>query len=294
MKEAENQILASGEIPDEQYYPLKRVSNSKLKFLTECPNSYRESWRADMKETKAMKFGKMFHCYILEEHEFWNRYFLIDTSQRPEPERTMLAQRNKDWKALLVERAKAAGLIEITEKELDKCIKMKESISREPATWVLTDTPGEVEFGHVWEEEVEYYHPKLHKNQIEFVEMKLKADKIIDVEGSRIIWDLKTVNNLAKWGRHSLEFGYHRQAALYSDTLDAHEYFVIAVETKFPYNVGVWKATPALLELGRNGDPGGPGPSWGYKPLLRMLCQLRALYGTEFDAKSASMSTMGW
>lgn len=277
-------------LPDEEYFGLHAVSNSKLTDLCASPLQYWASWRTTWKETDAMRFGKLFHCLLLEPEEFPLRYFLIDPAERPDKSKGMTATVNKEWQEMLIYREAMAGRQPYDLEDLEKCERMKEAVYREVSAWALLDEPGLVEHAYTWQEEVEYYSPKRYRMQQAVVEMKLKADKWLRSSG--ILLDLKTTNDASPkwWDRHAWEFGYHRQAAIYYDHLEGvEEYYVLAVETVYPYNVALYKAEPAVLEKGRHNEPYTADPGWGYKPLLKRLCQLREMHGSEFyfgeDAK---------
>lgn len=276
-------------LPDSEYFDLHAVSNSKMVDLCKSPHHYWASWRTTWEESDAMRFGKVFHCYLLEPDEFEKRYFLFDESERPDKKRTMSAQVNSEWKVQTLETERNQGRLPYTIEDKDKMEGMKEAIYREVSAWALLDAPGSFEHSYVWKQEVEYFSRRKFRQQVAEVNMKLKADKWLKDEG--MILDLKTTRDAGPkwWDRHAWEYGYHRQAALYSDQLGAEEYYVLAVETSYPYGVALYRADPGLLEKGRNYQAGTSDPGWGYRPLLEKICQLREVFGSEFyfgeDAK---------
>lgn len=281
-------------LPDEEYYALHAVSNSKLGDLAVCPRQYWSGWRLQFKETEAMRFGKLFHCFLLEPTEFDKRYFLFDEEDRPDKTKTMAANENKDWKRMIMQMNEAAGLKPYTREEYAKLEAMKHSVWDEVSAWALVDTDGSFEHSYVWQQEVEYFSGREKANRIQMVDMKLKADKWIADSG--IILDLKTTNDASPtwWDRHAWEYGYHRQAAIYSDALGAMEYYLLVVETTAPFNVALYRADGSVLEKGRHHQLATAGPGWGYKPLLERLCKLRDTYGIEFPHHDPESPSRPW
>lgn len=64
----------------ENYYQNKAVSNSDLGILQyEGPRSfkaYKDSLEKDFKKSKTLIFGEQFHCFLLENDKFFERYFI--------------------------------------------------------------------------------------------------------------------------------------------------------------------------------------------------------------------------
>lgn len=277
-------ILGAQKLPDEEYFAMHAVSNSKLADLAKCPREYWYSWRMVWEETPAMRLGKMFHCFLLEPDEFPRRYFLFDENERPEQDKTMASNANKRWKQSIVATEAMAGRQPYDASEMITLKSMRSAVWDEVAAWALIETPGEFEQAFTWEQDVDWYSFSKKKVQKSLVQMKLKSDKLI--RDMNCILDIKTTNDASPkwWNSHAWEYGYHRQAALYSDALGITDFYILAVETKAPYNVALYKADPSLLDKGRNYVAATADPGWGYKPLLEKLCQLRERHGMEFPA----------
>lgn len=287
-------LVHDGYMPDEQYYPMVAVSNSRLGNLGTSPLEYWAGWHLKQEETDALRFGKLVHCYLLEPELFAAKYYLVDESERPDKTKTMAATVNKEWLEGLHHENQMQGKQPYSTDDLAKVKGMQDAAYRDPSCWQWLEMEGAVEHAHVWEQLVEYYSPRKKKMQQAAVLMKLKSDKLFRDEG--IVFDVKTCNDASPsaWARHSWEYGYHRQGALYCDNLGADRFIILAIEKKAPYNCAVYEYDKTLLDAGRNYETTGPSPGWGYRKLLERLAVLRERYGLEWECQDPWPSYSYW
>jgi exodeoxyribonuclease VIII len=87
--------------------------------------------------------------------------------------------------------------------------------------------------------------------------LKCKPDCVI--VGESVVLDLKTTQDASpsKWQWSALDYGYHRQAAIYLDTLEAmygkpFRFLFGVVSKNEPYEVAVYKLSEEDLDRGRD------------------------------------------
>ena len=106
---------------DKIYYAdSSHVTCSMLKYLLKSPAHLRSYLENREKSTPAMVFGSAFHCMALEPEKFNERFYIFDTSFRPEKEKGMTSKINKAWKQEELKLAELEGKDLITGDELDK------------------------------------------------------------------------------------------------------------------------------------------------------------------------------
>lgn len=232
----------------QDYYKIKRMSNSAMKHFRQSPRHYLYYMNSPFEETPAMILGRAFHCYVLEPDEFENQFFLLDESKRPEPDKTMSSKLNQNWKYSLISRNAKKTLIK--DEDLNLVKRMADALYNCPPARELLEVITEVEKPVFW------------KDPETGIEMKAKYDGI----SPDITIDLKTCVNAEPhvFGFHSYDMGYHRQGALYSDSrpiatdptgkplrLPKGDFYFIAVEKEPPYGVSVNKASRDFIIRGR-------------------------------------------
>jgi len=86
---------------NEQYHKEQdHISSSDIKLFQQNPQRYfkKKSGDYSREPTPAMEFGTMVHDYLEDSESFWNHYFYLDESLRPEPDSTFRKKVNKEWK----------------------------------------------------------------------------------------------------------------------------------------------------------------------------------------------------
>ena len=80
---------------------------------------------------------------------------------------------------------------------------------------------------------------------------KGKADIVNYDKG--VMVDLKTTSNASprEFERSVYKYGYHRQAAYYLDGFGLEKFTIVAIEKKFPFNMGVYTLSDETIQKGR-------------------------------------------
>ena len=206
---------------DADYYSDKTlVSNSMLSRMTENVRLF-ALWmegRYEYPSSSHFIIGDYFHTLILEPHKLESKFLMAD-----------VATRNTKGYKEAVEEAGTRDVI--TRPEYHMAKNMTENI-------MAHDILREII------EESEHEVPAV--NEILGIKCKGKADMVWDVDGVRIIADLKsTSKTVQEFEKFAYIYGYHRQAAMYMELFNADEFWFIPSEKMFPY-------TPALYRYGRN------------------------------------------
>lgn len=82
------------------------------------------------------------------------------------------------------------------------------------------------------------------------IKIKGKADAVRnDWQGVKVI-DLKTCKSLRDFEKSAPWSGYDQQAALYTKLFDADEFYFVAIEKDFPYEVGIYKVSDNFMSRG--------------------------------------------
>lgn len=208
---------------DSDYYSDKTlVSNSMLGRMTENIRLF-ALWmegRYEYPSSSHFVLGDYFHTLILEPHKLESKFLMADVSSR----------NTKAYKDLVED---AGNKDVITRPEYYMAKNMSENI-------MAHDILREVI------EESEHEVPAV--NEVFGIKCKGKADMVWDVDGVRIIADLKSTSKyVTDFEKSAYIYGYHRQAAMYMELFDADEFWFIPSEKAFPY-------TPALYRYGRNSE----------------------------------------
>ena len=206
---------------DADYYSDKTlVSNSMLSRMSENVRLF-ALWmegRYEYPSSSHFIIGDYFHTLILEPHKLESKFLMAD-----------VATRNTKGYKEAVEEAGTRDVI--TRPEYHMANNMVENI-------MAHDILREII------EESEHEVPAV--NEIFGINCKGKADMVWDVDGVRIIADLKsTSKTVQEFEKFAYIYGYHRQAAMYMELFNADEFWFIPSEKTFPY-------TPALYRYGRN------------------------------------------
>lgn len=241
---------AAAEKKEEQdYYKIKRMSNSSLKYFIQSPRHYLHYLRTPWQDTPATILGRAFHCLILEDHLFWDQFFIIDESKRADLEHGMTSKINLRWKEFQIHRNVTKTLI--TEQILDTCQRMRDAVYACPPARELLEEITETEKSLFWLDP----------------ETGIKMKGKLDGTSPSITIDLKSCMDAKPqaFANHAWSMDYHQQAALYSDArpiakdqhgrkvnLSKGEFYFIACEKEAPYGVSVNKASRSFLSAGRN------------------------------------------
>lgn len=221
-------------ISNEYYHASLGVSKSQLDQLAKSPAHYLDSLKTPRKETPAMRLGTLFHGLILE------------------PERIKIApapvcdKRTKEGKAVW-ERfcLENQGAEVVTAEEAEQLAGMVQAVRRHPAAFRLLYSCNGVAEGSAW---------WIDRQSGELC--RCRPDYLRD---DGVIVDLKTTEDASPeaFSRSIAKYGYHRQAAMYLDGLDAATgnrpsgFVFVCVEKKSPYAVSVYQLDMQGEEAGR-------------------------------------------
>jgi hypothetical protein len=224
-------------ITDKNYYTdTSHITNSMLSILhSEGPKSlsdYLDKVYA-RKEESYFVFGEAVHQYILEPKEFGNNFCCLKKSDLPFPESTMVKRENKAYKeefALANEGKKI-----LSEADMKKIINMRESLFRIDECYNLIKSC-----------EVE----KIYLGEYDNIRLKCKVDGI-NKEDDYLI-DIKTTSNANPdiFREKCNDFGYYRQAAMYTHLTGISNYYIIAIDKTFPHNIGKYRISKITIDKG--------------------------------------------
>lgn len=250
-------------IPIAEYHKSAATSKSQLDQFAKSPAHYLASLTTPRKETAAMRIGSIFHGMALE------------------PERVKIAvapvcdKRTKDgkatWEAFCLENA---GAEIVTADEGEMLLGMRASVMAHPAASALLSGAGIAEGSAFWYDE---RSGELCRCRPDFYRQDLG-----------IIVDLKTTDDASPAGfaRSIWKYGYHRQAAMYLDGIEAATsdiikgFVFIAVEKSAPFAVATYRLDMQGEEAGRV----------SYKDLLLDLAECKIK--RHFPAYSISVETI--
>ena len=221
-------------MPDE-YYKIRKLSNSALTCLAQNPMEFKMRYVDDPptlppRESDAFAFGSAVHCLALEPEKFDDRFAIAPKVDR----------RTKEGKSTYDAFQRfSEGKQVLDSGEYDDVIACVQALNSHADFAKIMLQPKRVE------ESIEFDfagHP-----------MKCKPDAIVD--SMRLILDIKTTQDCAphkfKWS--ALDYGYHRQAALYRHAVESstkQEYqFIFAVVEKPTASTRGIPPTMALYRL---------------------------------------------
>lgn len=235
---------------NEEYHSKKEyISASGLKLLKKSPLHFKLQ---EKKTTEAMEFGSAYHTFILEPELFEKEYYLFNDSDicsvligegAKSPRATNIY---KEW---YNQQLAIAGQRKLMDKNTySQLEKMSDIIFRHKfAKSIISNGDAEMSI---------YCEITIITGQ----KIKVKIRPDYKKDSKRIISDLKTCQSASinDFPRHSADFDYHIQAALYSDILSEIEgkgmgwdFYFIAQEKSSPYCFNIFESSPQFLAQGR-------------------------------------------
>jgi hypothetical protein len=192
------------DMPQDEYRKRRKASNSMLSDLAISPF---HCWalnfnphRPERKETPAMKAGTLAHCAILEPDALHDRYVVAPADLSP------ATNAYKAW-------AKDQRRIIISQDMWDASAEQRAAVLAVPEIAAVLNRPGKAEMSVFWADEETG------------VECMCRPDWVGTLPtGEAVILDLKTTADAmpASFGKSCASFGYHRQAAHYTNGLRAN------------------------------------------------------------------------
>lgn len=215
-------------VPDHEYRAWDALGSTDIKTLATHPAGVFRFRRENPRSSQAFDVGRVAHSLILEGDE--TRVVAIDVE----------AKRGKAWTDP-AEAARAEGKTPLTVAEWDSVRQMRDSVFANPDAAELL-TGHEAETSLRWDEHGTPAKARLdawHRDQ-------------------QVIVDLKTTRDASPrgFGRSAAEYGYHAQAAHYSDGVLAltdarNDYFIVCVEKEPPYVTAVYEVFIDQIVAGR-------------------------------------------
>lgn len=230
-----NQLVA------DTFAEYKMVDALNASFLKSLKTSPLSALNKHYSETEALRFGSMYHKFVLENHDFYNEYNVFDDNKRPEQDKTMASNANKAWKNKLDAEAKIKGIEYITQKDLSEITAMRDQLT--------VNNPYAINLINSCVTECSLY-TKLNINGVE-ISVKCRFDGINIAEG--YIIDLKTASDASPNGfsKDAGKYNYHIQAAWYiflARMVFKKEFkmYFIAQEKTQPYNNAVYNVSESM------------------------------------------------
>ena len=233
------------------YHSIKALSNSGLSVLKRSPTEfYKRFVTGEMKgqESEAMLLGSAVHMLALEPERFDAQYIVLDgpinqTTKKPYGRDTI---KFRDWLDSLAIEPDRHVLIS---SEFAESLAIAKAFQAHPEIAAIMASRAEKLF------ESEYAMLWVEDDGSE-LDLKCKIDFVCPSE--RLIVDLKTTSDPSPyaWSWSAEDFGYHRQAAIYTDAMEAKygqpfRFLFGVVRSKEPYEAAVYELDAESIQRGR-------------------------------------------
>lgn len=220
------------------YRAMPGLNKSSIEQILRCPLEYKLGLETPTEATPAMAFGTLVHSMILEPETVDSLYHVMQASATT--------------KAGKAERVKALeeGKTIVNASDFTKAKAMQARVQAHPAASWLLGLPGHSEVSMFWEMQTEDGRIR---------QCKARADRIAKVGEGEVVIDLKTTSgpvSPAELEKTVARFGYHRQAAWYSDGYERIAgnapvgFYFIFVSTVAPYLVTACKMDDEASAIG--------------------------------------------
>jgi hypothetical protein len=229
------------------YFAIKALSNSLLGILKDRPAKFKAIWDGQLawEETDAMRLGSGAHMIALEPDRFATEYAILEGPIN-ESTQAPYGTSTKTFERWLAEVKKTEDRKILTKREYEQCKAIAEAFHAHDKIQELMQTSGKI-FEQFWT-------TKWVDGEDEIV-VKFKPDCVCLDAG--VVIDLKTTVDPSPdaFGYKAGELGYYRQAAIYSQGLEAYygkpfEFLIGAVCKEPPYEVAVYRLRPDDLKKG--------------------------------------------
>ena len=239
------------------YHSIKALSNSSLSVLKRSPTEFYKRFvtedpkeRMTVEESGAMILGSAVHMLALEPERFDAQYVVLDgpINKSLDPPKPYGRKTNAFDKWLDAEMKQQTRKVLVRE-EFAESLAIAKAFQAHPTIAAIMASRAEKLFESEYAMEYEIGDDK--------VEMKCKIDFVCPSE--RLIIDLKTTSDPSPyaWSWSAEDFGYHRQAAIYSDAMQAKygepfKFFFGVVRSKEPYEAAVYELDAESIQRGRS------------------------------------------
>ena len=233
------------------YHAIKALSNSSLSVLKRSPTEfYKRFITGEMKgqESEAMLLGSAVHMLALEPERFAFEYRIESGPINPQTEKPY-GRDTKKFEAWLDGARAFDNRKVLVREEFASSMAIAKAFQAHPTIAAIMASRAEKLF------ESEYAMEYATNNGK--VDLKCKIDFVCPPE--RIIIDLKTTSDPSPyaWSWSAEDFGYHRQAATYSDAMEAKygepfRFLFGVVRSKEPYEAAVYELDAESINRGRS------------------------------------------
>ena len=235
------------------YHAIKALSNSSLSVLKRSPTEFHKRFvTGEMKgrESDAMLLGSAVHMLALEPERFDAEYVVLDgpinESKKPPGPYGRDTKAFQKW--LDAEMMQQCRKVLVRE-EFAESLAIAKAFQSHPTIAAIMASRAEKLF------ESEYAMLWVEDDGSE-LDLKCKIDFVCPAE--RLIVDLKTTSDPSPyaWSWSAEDFGYHRQAAIYSDAMEAKygepfRFLFGVVRSKEPYEAAVYELDAESIQRGR-------------------------------------------
>ena len=245
-----------------EYHAIKALSNSSLSVLKRSPTEFYKRFvtedpkeRMTVEESGAMLLGSAVHMLALEPERFDAQYVVLDgpinpTTKKPYGRDTKAFER---WMLDQLGASNANGIGNrkiLIREEFAESLAIAKAFQAHPVIAAIMASRAEKFF------ESEY--GLQYEGSCNFrVDLKCKIDFVCPSE--RLIIDLKTTSDPSPyaWSWSAEDFGYHRQAAIYTDAMQAKygepfRFLFGVVRSKEPYEAAVYELDAESINRGRS------------------------------------------
>ena len=245
----ETSPMALKKISNAEYHALDYVSKSHLDEVNKSPFHYWDKYinpnRVEIEPTKQMLLGSAMHTMVLEP-ELFEKEYIVESANAPKRPTAIQRNAKKPSSQTLDAIAyweefdkKAVGKNLISIDDYERLTIMKQRIFDHPAASTILSLSGVAEQSYQWQD-----------NQTGEI---CKSRPDFHTDDGTLIVDLKTTSDASELGfqKSVHNFRYHVQAGFYLRSIKEAEQFVfIAVESKPPYLVAVYNASPEMIAAG--------------------------------------------
>ena len=234
------------DIPAKTYHEEARagkyLSSHLLGDFRHCPRLYRQKMTGEIppQDTAAYWMGRAVHTLVCEGRAAFDKEFLVtDGPVNPKTGEPFgkLTRAYKEWAA-------AQKLTPVSTSDFGFMTKLQSAVWLHPIAGELLDggwAEGTVRTtynGEPVQIRIDYFNPNFR-------------DELTGREGAII--DLKTCESIDFFESDARRYGYLHQLAFYREVMriasgEEFPVYIIAVEKKAPYRVGVWKLAPEALD----------------------------------------------
>lgn len=236
------------DMTEEQYHADKSAVNStSLRRMLKSPKAFYHSFFLDEKEesTPAMKFGTLAHMAILEGAKFKEKYIVMPEFLGLTQDGKMSAQSKaaKEKKAAWLSDVPQGSLV-VTIEERDRLFAMIDSVLSHEHAYKLF-SQGKPEAIGYWRDQETGIKCKL---KADFVSFNLNA--LVDVKTTTDCrWD--EFRDSVEGNRYDVQNAFYREGLEAITGKDTDHRIWLAIESKAPYEVGVYEVPPQYEGSGK-------------------------------------------